>query len=350
MENNGHNLTDNPASGVEAAQMWQPELPVGNVIVGKTPERPLWLSTAGYLLIALTASLSLFFIVWGLLHDGGEGRETSWIPAGIAAFIIMFIAVIAREVVLRRVRTQYLLKYDQFGAPLPPPAAHSKPKVKSKKFTLEENAAALVLIQRLSDEANSSVATAEKHLEAFKACQEYLEIAESELNKVHLSSPRLPALKNGQEGVKVLHKHHLLNWAAEETRRMTREAAVMLTLDEKIESANKALETLNFALQFYPQDEQLLDSLIAVREFINSLRIADWIENAERAAFKGNYPQAIDLYQDALFYLQRETLFDSLEHDSTVQKLNEEIDKLRSLMSSTVQKKPRKRYSPRHLS
>jgi hypothetical protein len=167
-----------------------------------------------------------------------------------------------------------------------------------------------------------------------------------ELQKVHLSSPRLPALKTGQEGVKVLHKHHLLAYAADETRNMTREAAVLTTLEEKIEAANRGLETLNFALQFYPEDPQLLDSILAVREFISSLRIADWIENAERAAFKGNYPQAIDFYQDALFYLQREHPLSESTHDSTVEKLEQEIEKLRSLTSDDS-KKPRKRYSPR---
>jgi hypothetical protein len=168
LENSPNNLTNNLAAGAETAQMWQADLPSGSVIVSKPSARPLWLSTVGYTLIALAVSAAIFLIILGLLHDGTE-REGSWIPAGIAAFSVLFIAIIAREVVLRRAQTRYLLKKDTFGQPLP--ALRPKAKVKSKKFSLEQNAAALSLIQQKSDEANSSVATAEKHLEVFKACQ-----------------------------------------------------------------------------------------------------------------------------------------------------------------------------------
>lgn len=351
LENSPHNLAEHPAAATaEAAQLWQSDLSAtaAGAAVSVKPARPVWLSTASYLLVAAALSVSFFFIAWGLLHDSRDERETSWIPAGIAAVIVMFIAVLAREVVLRRMQTQYLLHQDSFDAPpvLRSAKPNSKIKVVADKFTLEQNAAALSLIQRKSDEANSSVATAEKHLEVFKACQEYLEIAESELAKVHLSSPRLPALKNGLEGVRILHKHHLLQWAQEETRRIVREAAARLTLEEKLETANKNIETLNFALQFYPQEGQFLESLAAVREFIQTLRIADWIENAERAAFKGNYSQAIDFYQDALFYLQREQMLANFVHDSTAEKLQQEIEKLQSLSlaDSSKQKSPRKRF------
>lgn len=348
MEDTPNNLASNLTGGAEAAQVWQSDLSESGEIVHEIPSRPLWLSTIAYLSIALAASLSLFFILWVIIHDNGE-QEAPWIPAGIAASLMMFVALIAREVVLRRAQTRYLLKRDQFGQPARPAHPHphrAKPKVKTKKFSLEQNAAALRLIQRKSDEAESSVATAEKHLEVFRACQEYLEIVESELSKVHLSSPRLPALRNGQEGVKALHKHHLLSWAAEETRRLIREAGASMTLDEKTETANRAIEALNFALQYYPEEPQLTESLIAVREFIASVRIAEWIENAERAAFKGNYRQAIDHYQDALFNIQREPALNDEERELTSTRLNNEIEKLRSILRGKKKKKQSRKHLP----
>lgn len=349
MEETPNNLAGNLAGGAETAQVWQPDLSESGEIIAPTiPSRPLWLSTIAYLFVAMATSLSLFFILWIVIHDNGE-REAPWIPAGIVASLMMFVALVAREVVLRRAQTRYLLKKDGFGHPVHHPPQHrAKPKVKSKKFTLEHNAAALRLIQRKSDEAESSVATSEKHLEVFKACQEYLEIVESELLKVHLSSPRLPALRNGLEGVKTLHKHHLLHWAAEETRRLIREAGASMTLDEKTETANRAIEALNFALQYYPEEAQLTESLVAVREFIASVRIAEWIENAERAAFKGNYRQAIDHYQDALFNIQREPALNDEERELTSNRLNIEIEKLRSILRDKKKKKQsRKRLPPR---
>lgn len=316
-------------NGDETEQIWQSRT-IGAKIAPVRLSRPLWLSMTGYFLVSLAASLFLFFIVWGLLYVEDEA-DTTYIPAGVSASLMLGLAVVAREVVMRRARTRYLLKRDQFGLPVPP-------KTKSQlqpenKFSIEKNNQALRGIQRKSDEAETSVATAEKHLEVFRACQEYLEMVELELQKVHVGSPRLPALRNGQDTVRIIHKHHLLRWTAEETRRLTREANVLVSLEEKIETSNRAHEVLNFALQFYPNDSQLLDSVSAVREFTTSIRVADWIELAERAAFKGNFKQAIDNYHDALFYLQRETAFNAEERELTTAKLDEEIVRLRSLMN-----------------
>lgn len=315
---------ENHSTNSDLTRILQPKSPARTVIP-RSP-RPLWLSTAGYFLIALAASLGLFFVVWGLLHDEGD-RDAPWLPAGIAASVMMGLAIVAREVVLRRARTRYLLKHDKLGHPIAQPTRQKKGE---KKFTLEQNAAALRLIKRKADEANTALATAEKQLEVFKACQEYLEIVEAELQKVQVGSPRLPALRNGQETVKILHKRFLMQWAAEETRRLTREATVLVSIDEKIETAQRAVEALNFALQFYPNEPQLHDSLAAVKEFITSIRVSHWIELAERAAFKGHFRKAIDYYQDALFYLSREPLAQR-ERDLMTAKLNNEIEHLRSV-------------------
>ena len=289
---------------------------------------PLWLSTTGYFIIALIVSLVLFVVIWSLLRDEGES-ETLWIPAGIA-LLVMSLAFAAREVILRRARTRYLLLHEQFGSSTVKPRIQNK---SGKKFTIEQNATALSSIKRKADEANLALATAEKHLEVFKESQAYLEIAKSELQKIQTGSPRLPALRKGIKTVEILHKHHLLCWAEEETRHLMREANVLISTNEKIITAHRAIETLEFALKFYPENKQLIDSRIAVQEFTVSARIADYTELAEREAFKKHYRRAIDYYQDALFYLSRESLC-LQDNDLIKNNLEKEIEKLNLILLS----------------
>lgn len=296
--------------------------------ISNSDASPLWLSTTRYFLISVTISLILFVIIWSLLREEGE-NETVWIPAAIA-LSMMSLAFAAREVVLRRARTRYLLLHEQFGSI----AVKSRVRNKSeKKFTLEQNAAALNSIKRQADEANLALATAAKHLEVFEASQAYLVTAKSELQKIQAGSPRLPALRKGIKTVEILHRHHLLRWAEEETRRLMREASVIVLTNEKIKTSHRALETLDFALKFYPENQQLVDSRKAVQEFAVSARIAHYTESAEREAFKEHYRRAIDYYQDALFYLSRESLLLE-ESDLIKSQLEKEIEKLNLILSS----------------
>ena len=296
--------------------------------ISNSDTSPLWLSTAGYFLIALIISLVFFVAIWGLLRDE-SGYESLWIPAG-TAISMMILALAGREVVLRRARTRYLLLHEQFGSVVVKPRVKNKPE---KKFTLEQNAAALSLIKYRADEANSASATAERHLEVFKESQAYLETAKGELRRIQTGSPRLPALRQGIKTVEALHKHHLLRWAEEETRRLMREANVVVLTNEKIITAHRAIETLDFALKFYPENEQLIGSRKAVQEFTVSTRLAHYTESAEREAFKEHYRRAINYYQDALFYLSRESLHIQ-ENDLIKNKLEEEIEKLNLILSS----------------
>lgn len=239
---------------------------VEQAVVVRAKRRPLWLSTIGYFLISVSVSLALFFVVLGLLHDE-SGRELPWITAGVAGSLMFGLTVVAREVVLRRAQTQYLLRRTQFSVPPQAP-----PQLQAhKKFTIEQNTAALRLIQAKSDQVETFADSPEKHFETVKMCQEYLDLVEKQLTTIHVGSPRLPALRRGQERVRALHKHHLLRWAAESTRDLTREALVRVQTDERIETAQRALEILNSALQIYPNEAQLLESSAAIHEFILSI-------------------------------------------------------------------------------
>ena len=70
-------------------------------------------SSVGYLLAAFVAAMALFFGLWWTLVSVGD--EAPWIPAGLAASVVLLVALSAREVVMRRAWTRYLL--DQGSDP-----------------------------------------------------------------------------------------------------------------------------------------------------------------------------------------------------------------------------------------
>ena len=74
----------------------------------------------------------------------------------------------------------------------------------------------------------------------------------------------------------------------------------------------------------------MLESEAAVKEFIISIRVSHWIEQAERAAFKGNYKRAVSHYKDALFFLARENV-QNREIELTADRINSEIERLREV-------------------
>jgi tetratricopeptide (TPR) repeat protein len=282
--------------------------------------------------LALAISAAIFFLVWGILH---EGEEMPWIPAGILASVTIAAAVVLREFFLRRARNQFLRAQKRLDYNLTSAAQH---KIKEpNKLTLEKNAAILRHIERKSEAARVLGKLPDAHWEVFEVCNEYLQITERELHTVGVGSPRLPALRLGREKIQELHKFHLLTWASVETKTLTQEARIRATIAEKLETAQKALAVLDSALRFYPNESELTESATAVEEFIASIKISHWIEQAERSAFKGNYKRAINHYRDALFYLARENVR-SEEREMIAEKINAEIEKLRKISSERDKK------------
>jgi hypothetical protein len=72
---------------------------------------------------------------------------------------------------------------------------------------------------------------------------------------------------------------------------------------------------------------------VAIREFIASVKVAHWVELAERSAFKGHYRRAIDRYKDALFYLSREPVKDEVRVASS-ERIAREIELLTARLKS----------------
>lgn len=287
--------------------------------------RPFWLPASNYYILSAAAAIAFFFLVWGILHDGDE--HAPWIPAGIGASLILIGAVFLREIVLRKARNRYLLVQKQLDHTLDSATLHAKQNAAEKKLTLEKNSEIIRQIQKKSEAARILMKLSDGHQEVYELCGEYLKINKRELQTVGAGSPRLAALRRGRETVKEIHKFHLLAWAEIESRHLTQEAKISATMAEKTETAQKALNVLETALQFYPNERRLIESEAAVREFATSIRVAHFIEQAERSAFKGNYKRAVSHYKDALFFLAREGGRNK-ETDLLAEHINAEIQKI----------------------
>lgn len=281
-------------------------------------------SSVGYLFLAGASAIAIFFAVWWV-------DEAAWVPAALAALVVLLIFFSAREVVMRRAWTRYLLEQDS--------REHSV-KEGSRKGSASKSgqssglhAAALRAIQKQSAEVDSAGGLPEPHLDLFHLCQEYLSNVDETLHSNSLTAEGRLALRAGQEKVRGLQKHHLLTWARDASRAKTHEAQQRARTSDKIETANQALDYLDMALKHYPGEADLEASKLAVGEFIASVKVAHWVELAERSAFKGHYRRAIERYKDALFYLNREMVKDDVR-EANAERIMREIDMLRARLKA----------------
>ena len=287
--------------------------------------RPFWLPASNYYILAAAVTIAFFFLVWGILHEGDE--PTPWIPAGIAASLVLIIAVFLREIVLRKARNRYLSVQKRLDFTLDKAKLHTKNTPLEKKLSLEQNAEIIKQIQKKSDAAKVLMKLADGHYEVFEICLEYLDINHRELQTVGAGSPRLAGLRRGREIIGELQKFHLLTWAEIEARQLTQNAKNRPTMAEKTETAQQALNVIQTALQHFPGERRLIESETAVKEFVVSIRVSHFVEQAERSAFKGNYKRAISHYKDALYFLARENS-QSIEAAKLAEKINIEIQKI----------------------
>jgi len=284
-------------------------------------------SSVGYLLAAFVAAIALFFGLWLTLVGGGD--EAPWIPAGLAASVVLLVALSAREVVMRRAWTRYLL--DQNKEPAARTSGEHK-RSSEKPQSGSTLSSAWRNVQRQSEEADAS-ASPEAHLDAFNLCQDYVAAADEALRSNTLSSDKRNSIRAGQERARGLQKHHLLTWARDSSRSLTYEAQQRARMSERIEAANRALHCLESALKYYPNEIELRESSAAILEFISSVKVAHWVELAERSAFKGHNRRAIDRYKDALFYLSRGSMKEDLKIAST-ERIEREIELLQARLRS----------------
>jgi len=281
-------------------------------------------SVSGFMTAAAAASAALFFVLWWML----QGEENPWVPAGLAASVVMLVAASARLAVARRARTRYVR--DQHSREWRG-RSMQRPSGKVMQST-SLHAAGLRALQKQSADADARDLPPQAHRDLYVLCTDYLNGAEQALQSPSLPAEGRLALRTGQELVRTLQKHHLLTWARGSARALTHEAQQRVRLYEKVETANRALECIDSALKVYPDEEELKISARAVRDFITSSRVAHWVELAERAAFKGYYRRAIDRYRDALFYLTRDG--PDQDREAGAERITREIDLLRARLAA----------------
>ena len=288
-------------------------------------------STTGYMLAAGITAASLFIVLWWMLH--GSGDEAPWFPAGLAASVVMLVAAAARQVVMRRAWTRYILEQDRHESSAKSSTKHQTTVSSSgRKSDVYYNA--LRAVQKKSAEADALGELPEAHLEAYHLCHDYLASTEEALRNGGLGGETRAAMRAGQERVRLLQKHHLLTWASGSTHSITQDAQRRVSVADKIETAQRALDVIRAASHVYPDEPDLIASKGAVEEFMASVKVAHWVELAERAAFKGQYRRAIDRYRDALFYVSREGIGSEARRE-TAERINREIEILRARLKTT---------------
>jgi hypothetical protein len=286
-------------------------------------------SSVGYMFAAIVAASVLFIALWWMLFTGGD--EAPWITAGLAATLVLVVALSAREVVMRRAWTRYLLEH---GGPEHSVRGSVEPGVFRKRtYSATAHTTALRSLQSQSAEADAG-SRPESHLDMFNLCQGFVAKADEALRSNSLTAEKRSIFRAGQERARALEKHHMLTWARESSVALTHEAQRRARMTDKIETAYKALDCLDAALKVYPAEAELNASKSAIWEFIASVKVAHWVELAERAAFKGHYRRAIDRYKDALFYLNRDTSNDEIRI-AGAERIGREIEALRARARSS---------------
>lgn len=290
--------------------------------------RPFWLPASNYYVLAVAIGSALFFLSWGILHDGGDA--TPWITAGIGFSIFMVGAVVLRELILRRARNRYLALERKFDRHLADAVSRIGDGNRPEKLTIERNERLIADIKRKSEAAKVLGKFADAHREVFEICDQYLSINEREARNISAGSPRIKVLRKGRESISRYHRFHLLQWAQIETRNLTGGIPGIAKTGDKVSTIQSAISVVDSALEHYPAELSLIESRGVLNEMLTSVRVSHFVEKAERSAFKGEYKQAVSMYRDALFYLGRDNVR-SEQRDAAAERITLEIDRLRRM-------------------
>ncbi|HLM55637.1 MAG TPA: hypothetical protein VK422_05870 [Pyrinomonadaceae bacterium] len=294
-------------------------------------------STAGYMFVSVGLSFALFLSIWFLLRTDGD--EAPWLPAGLAAGFVILTAAAAREVVMRRAWARYTREMEVAmgaGEVMRPAPVMAKPAAAPvvNRTGMQASIATLRNLQQRLGELDAPGTPADAHAEAYRTCEQHLAASDEVLRTATGAAELRVALRSAQERVRALQKKHLLLWARGEATRLTQEAQRRVRLSDKIETAQRALEVLDEALRAYPGEQELRDSAGAVRDFIASVKVGQWVEMAERSAFRGKYGRAISRYRDALFYLSRADMNEEARAEAA-SRIQREIEMLRARMATS---------------
>lgn len=300
---------------------------------GRKPS-PFWMSASSYYILAAAGSIATFFLLWGILHDGHE--ETPWIGAGLGASIVLGSAVFIREILLIRTRRRIREAERRLDESLSAFPASLLNTGESKKITLEKNTAMIRRIKKKSEAAKVLRSLSDGHREVFDLCDEYLRMIAMEMPTVAVGSPRLAAFRHGKDVVRDYHRYHLMQWAEIEAKALTHDARSRVRIVDRLKDAQQAVDVVDFALRYYPNEPALVDSLDVLNDLVDSLKIQDLVEKAEKAVAKGNRKRARTLYSDALYIIDRAGVSDN-DASQAAQKIRFELEKLDSELNETTE-------------
>lgn len=280
-------------------------------------------------MMAVALSAALFFIAWGILHDSLV--DAPHISAGISASIFLFGAVVLREIVLRHARNRAVQKQRTLERSFTSPYIHTPD---SRKLTIERNAVILDNLKRKSDAARVLGKFSAGHREVFELCGDYILLNDTELKTVNAGSPRLSPLLKGRTLANDLHRFHMLKWAEIEVTQLTAAAQDLTEPTDKTKAARNALAVVEESLEFYPAEQNLLQTRELLQDMLVSIKVADHVERAERAVFERDFTLAKTLYRDALFELGRDNAH-SAAREAAAARITDEIDRIRSMETET---------------
>lgn len=111
-------------------------------------------------------------------------------------------------------------------------------------------------------------------------------------------------------------------------------ARLARTLTGKLNKATKALEVLKQAADDQYVDKTIItESANLLREFMHREELKEIETKAERFEFKENYKKALDLYQDALFFLKKDDIPDS-HQTKDIDRIEEKIQTMKEFCTN----------------
>ena len=183
-------------------------------------------------------------------------------------------------------------------------------------------------IKKRSDAANVLNKVSEAHREVFELCAEYLNIIENELGRMNPGSPRLEPFLKGRTRVGDAHRFHMLRWAEIEATASTVRAQNEKDINLQMASARQALGVVDTALHTYPNERSLIETRSVLTELVVSLNVKGLVDEAEHAAFRGDYKTAKRAYRDALFCLGQDSIKNA-ERKAAAERISMELEKIR---------------------
>src|SRR3989442_14405336 len=129
-------------------------------------------STSGYMGAAAAAAFALFFLLWWML----QSEDTPWVPAGLAASVVMLVAASARQVLMRRTLRRHVLAQEKHGRHR---ESHIRSSPKRRNFhSITIQTEAFRTLQKRAAEADANDSFPEDHMAVYNLGVEYLAGAE----------------------------------------------------------------------------------------------------------------------------------------------------------------------------